>query len=280
VQILPVLLFSILTFQRAGLFANGEALWRDTLARNPSAWCAHNNLGIILADQQDDAEAKEHFLTSLGLKPDNAQAHSNLGIILAREGQFEKAEEQFRSALQIKPRDPHIQWAFATALVRADRVTDGLEHGREALRLEPGITRQRQFATLLYQTGHRREAIQAYREILHGVDGRRGPFQLERSEALSNLAWLLATSPEDALRDGPEAVRLAEQACTMTEYKNASVVAVLAAAYAEAGRFPEAVTMAEKAVDLQMAGGNMDLASRNQALAEMYRKGQKYREGK
>ena len=70
------------------------------------------------------------------------------------------------------------------------------------------------------------------------------------AEALNNLAWVLATSPKAELRNGAEAVRLAERACELTHYGEPLFIGTLAAAYAEAGRFPEAVTTAEKAEQL------------------------------
>src|ERR1019366_3785041 len=56
-------------------------------------------------------------------------------------------------------------------------------------------------------------------------------------EALNNLAWLLATCPEASLRNGPEAVQHAEQACQLTQSRRTIMVGTLAAAFAEAGRF-------------------------------------------
>jgi Flp pilus assembly protein TadD len=67
---------------------NEEALWRDTLAKNPAAWAAHANLGWILAEQQQYDPARTHLEASLALRPNNAQAHSNLGRVLSLQGKF------------------------------------------------------------------------------------------------------------------------------------------------------------------------------------------------
>jgi Flp pilus assembly protein TadD len=97
-------------------------------------------------------------------------------------------------------------------------------------------------------------------------------------EALNNLAWILAASPSDALRNGAEAVRLAERACELSQRREPVLLGTLAAAYAEAGRFGEAVTTAEKARDLATAGGLKDVAAKNSDLLELYRAGRPYRE--
>jgi lipopolysaccharide biosynthesis regulator YciM len=72
---------------------------------------------------------------------------------------------------------------------------------------------------------------------------------------LNNLAWLLATSPDDAIRDGARAIELATKACEETEWKQAHIVSTLAAGYAEAGDFAKAREYSQKAVDL---GGESD----------------------
>jgi tetratricopeptide (TPR) repeat protein len=100
----------------------------------------------------------------------------------------------------------------------------------------------------------------------------------DQPEALNNLAWLLATSPDAAVRDGAEAVRLAEQGCRLTDYKQAQMLGTLAAAYAEAGRFTEAVTTAQKAIELARAGGDMQFAAANAQLLSLYRAGRPYHE--
>jgi tetratricopeptide (TPR) repeat protein len=94
--------------------------------------------------------------------------------------------------------------------------------------------------------------------------------------ALNNLAWLLATASDPHLRNGKEAVRLAEQACHLTQYKEAFLVGTLAAAYAEAGRFDDAVVTAQKARAAALAQGQTEIAARNEQLLELYKSGRAY----
>jgi tetratricopeptide (TPR) repeat protein len=97
-------------------------------------------------------------------------------------------------------------------------------------------------------------------------------------EALNNLAWLLATCPEASLRNGPEAVQLAERACQITEFRRTIFVGTLGAAYAEAGRFPDAVTTAQKACELAAIFKEEPLLAKNRELLEHYRARQAYHE--
>lgn len=89
-------------------------------------------------------------------------------------------------------------------------------------------------------------------------------------ETLNNRAWQMATSPNAAERDGPYAVRLAEHACDLTHFQKTVYIGTLAAAYAEAGRFAEAIAAAQRAVALAQQNGETDLAANNRQLLQLY----------
>jgi Flp pilus assembly protein TadD len=259
---------AVLTILRAQVFVSEDALWRDTLAKNPSAWCAHANLGWILASQQKYAEAREHLVAALKLHPQNAQAHSNLGRVLALQGQFVEAEPEFQAAVRIKPKDAEIRRSYASALAEEGKKEDAVRQLRELLQLKPDMEARSQLATLLYQAAKFGEAVAEYRQVV--------AVKPDQPEVLSNLAWLLATSPDSAVRNGADAVRFAEQCCRLTGYQRAQMISVLAAAYAEAGRFTEAVATAQKAIELARAGGDARSAAVNEQLLRLYRAGKPY----
>jgi Flp pilus assembly protein TadD len=261
---------AVLAMLRAQVFVSEESLWRDTLAKNPAAWCAHANLGWICASQQKYDEAREHLAASLALKPDNAQAHSNLGRVLSLKGKFAEADGHFLAAVGLKPKDAEIRRSYASFLAEQERREEAVKQLRDLLQLKPDTEARVQLATLLYETGKPREAVAEYRQVLVA--------RPDEPEALNNLAWLLATSPVSAMRDGAEAVRLAEQGCRLTGYTQAQSLGTLAAAYAEAGRFPEAVTMTQKAIELARAGGDTRFAAVNEQLLRLYRAGRPYHE--
>jgi hypothetical protein len=97
-------------------------------------------------------------------------------------------------------------------------------------------------------------------------------------EILNNLAWRLATSPDSKVRDGTQAVQLAERACEQTHYQKTIFIGTLAAAYAEAGQFDNAMATAQKAIALAQENGEKDLLQKNQELLALYQKHQPYRE--
>ena len=263
-----VLGLAVLAMLHAPVFLSEEALWRDTLDRNRAAWCAHANLGWILASQQKYDEAHEHLEASRALKPDNAQAHSNLGRVLSLQGRFVEAEPEFQAAVRIKPKDAEIRRSYASALAEHGRKEEAVKQLRELLQLKPDTEARSQLATLLYQTGRFGEAVAEYRLVVAAKP--------DQPEVLSNLAWLLATSPDGAVRNGTDAVRFAEQCCRLTGYQRPQMISVLAAAYAEAGRFTEAVAAAQKAIDLARASGDARFAAMNEQLLSLYRAGKPY----
>ena len=95
----------------------------------------------------------------------------------------------------------------------------------------------------------------------------------------NQLAWLLATSSEAALRDGPRAVQLAQRACQLTDFKEPVYVGTLAAAYANTGQFEQAILAAQKACELASQSGNAELLAANRERLVLYRARQPYHEG-
>ncbi len=259
-----------LTMQRARVFQSAEALWRDTLDRNPDAWSAHANLGWILAEQQKYDQARDHLVRSLELNPDNAQAHSNLGRVLSLQGQSAEAEPHFQAALKLKPNDADIRKSYAAALAGQGRRAEAVQQLQDALRLRSDPDARLLLATLLYQTRNLPEAIAEYRQVLKAKP--------DQPEALNNLAWLLATCSDGTVRDGADAVQLAEHACQLSGYKQARELFTLSAAYAEAGRLREAVETMQKCIDAARAAGNSQLVAVAGQMLTLFRAGKPYHE--
>ena len=225
--------------QRAQVFESEEALWRDTLARNPAAWCAHANLGWILAEQQKYDEARAHLVRSLELNPDNAQAHSNLGRVLSLQGQSAEAEPQFQAALKLKPNDADIRKSYAAALAEQGRRAEAVQQLRE---MPSGSAPTRMPGSSWRRSCIRRaslpEAVAEYRQVLEAKP--------DQPEALNNLAWLLATCSDGTVRDGADAVRLAEHACRLSGYKQARELGHAGGGLCRGGTVPEAVETSAK----------------------------------
>jgi Tfp pilus assembly protein PilF len=266
-----VLVLGVLTWQRTGVFRDQETLWRDTLAKNPASWMAYNDLGLLLQQQGHVAEALEYFQHALQLNPDYSEALDNVGTILAGGGRYDEATEYFRRANQVQPNSFNTLENLASALAATGRYDEAIEDYRQAIQ-----SSSKHPETFLYlgmtlgQAGRNREAVAAYRAALK--------LNPDLPGALNNLALILATSSDDTLRNGPEAVQLAGRACQLTQYSQPLFIETLAAAYAEAGRFQEAQAAETAAEQLATAAGQTGQAERAQRLLERYRAGQPLRE--
>ena len=218
---------------------------------------------------RDSISLFQYTLSRLGNDPYQADIHWRLGRAYARQDKLDEAVEQYRLSLAIEPKLP-AHFFLAQALQAQGRLDEALSHYAEALRRQPDADVHAAIAVLLAERGELREAIRHYREALR--------LQPTLCAALNNLAWILATAADPTSRNGNEAVQLAEQACALTGQGEAKLVGTLAAAYAEAGRFAEAVATAEKATSLAEAANETALASRNRQLLELYRAGKPARD--
>jgi len=267
--VLPTL--ALLTWQQAGMYIGKETLWRDTLAKNPDCWLAQNNLGVLLKSQGRTEEAMEHYRKAVQISPNYFESLNNLGVTLADTGRFDEAIENYHKAIQINPIYSEAMINLGDALAVKGRFDEAIDNYYKAIQIKPnspGALNNLGFA--LAAKGRFKEAVESYREAIR--------IKPDKSETLNNLAWALATSPDDQLRDGVEAVRLAERACELTHYSVPSFIGTLAAAYAEARRFPEAVAMAEKAEKLATDTGQTAVAAKNRQLLELYRADKPYYE--
>jgi Tfp pilus assembly protein PilF len=211
------------------------------------------------------------FTHALEVMPDNFVAHYNLGIALAVEGKSEEAKAHYLAALSSNPSCAEAAYNLGVLYACEEKPAEALEYLGQTIRLNP------RFAVAYYWRAVVQAVQQRFEEA--NADYRRAlELQPEMIEALNNLAWILAANPDARFRDGPEAVRLAERACDLTKHQTPLFIGTLAAAYAEAGRFPEAIKTAEKARALALAAGQDALAKRNLVLLELYRSERAYHE--
>jgi len=263
-----ILTLSILTYERAQVFATQESLMRDTLGKNPAAWTAYNDLGIVLAKRGNYAAAINEFQNALRCNADYADARLNLGLALMLQGKPAEAEPQFLAVLKVRPYEPLAHQQLGAIFEAQGKEQEALSHFKLALLFKPDAETRLALASFLYKTGDFRSAVEQLHLAL--------AVKPDLAAALNNLAWILATCPDAAVRNGTEAVQRAERACRLTAFKEAGTISTLAAAYAEAGRFSEAVTTAEMAIKMQTAGGEMQSASINQQLLILYLNGKPY----
>src|SRR5262245_5111171 len=134
----------ILVARQARVYETPETLWRATLARTPTAWMAHNNLGLALEESNRLDEAAEHFREATRLRPAYPEALYNLGNVLAAKGRLAEAVQQYQRALAINDRFAVVHNNLGNVLVMLGRVAEGRRHYVRALDLDPGYTAARE----------------------------------------------------------------------------------------------------------------------------------------
>jgi tetratricopeptide (TPR) repeat protein len=165
VAIVPLL--AGLTWQRCHVYRDEETLWTDTLARNPQAWAAHNNLALALQSAGRLDEAIDHFRQSVTLNPDFAEGHNNLGLALMFQGRLDEAVRAYHGALRIDPDLPGPHFNLGLVRRSQGRLDDAIRHYREVLRHAPGSAETRtNLGEALEARGETAEALRQYRKAL------------------------------------------------------------------------------------------------------------------
>ena len=281
------------------------AHYEQALRAAPSHTEAHINLGNALVQKGQLDPAIAHYLTALAIQPRNGKIYSNIGNALFQQGKLDEAIDCLQRGLAILPAFADAHDLLGAVLLQKGQVDEAISHFQQALQYQPDLTSARKnLAAALVQRGRADEAIAQLSELLlanpndsaahcslAGVLNSQGRTKEsiahyraalktlpEFPEALNNLAWILAANADPQARNGLEAVALAERACRLTDSKRAVMVGTLAVAYAEAGRFPEDVTTAEKAALLAEQANQPDVAATNRKLLELYRAGKPYHE--
>jgi tetratricopeptide (TPR) repeat protein len=254
-----------------GKFDQAISHYSEALRIKPEDAEAHSNLANVLASQGRFKEAIDHYSQALQIKPDNFEAHNNLGVVLADQGKFNEAIDHYSEALRIRPDYANAHNDLAVALEKQGRIEEAIDHYYEALRIEPNNTITHIQLALVWLSQERTDkAIEHYQKALS--------LSPDSTVVLNNLAWILATHENSSFRDGARAVQLAEKACTLSGYKNAISLDTLAAAYAEAGRFHEALQTAQEASKLAVAEGRVELAKEIERRMQLYKAGKPFYE--
>jgi len=247
-----------------------ETLFTHTLAVTTDNAVAHVNLGVALEAQGHRTPALRHYLEAVRINPDLAQAQNNLANLQDELGQSDDALSHYQAALRLKPNALLIQLNLGTLLVKLGRFAEAKDLYTAAAKAHPNDARPHYLLGKAWLRQNRSsEALAEFREAL-----RRNPDDLP---TLICLARFLAACSDPAMRNGPQAVAIAERANELTEGKRPAVLDVLAMAYAETGRYPDAQQAARRALE-QISATEPTNTSAIQDRLRLYEASQPYRE--
>lgn len=203
-------------------------------------------------------------------KPEDVEALCSRGICQSLAGDDKKAFEDFDKAVGIAPKSAMARQLRGSAHAEAGRKTEALTDYKEAIHLEPNDARTYLYRAQLYLAESQPEdALLDFEEVM-----RRAP---DFSGAANDYAWTLATNPNDKVRDGRKAVKFAKDACHQSDYKHAPTLDTLAASYAEAGDWEEALKWQEEATKLAETSHPKDVQGMKERLL-LYKEKRAYRE--
>lgn len=257
IALAAILLFA--TRGRNTVYADPIVLWRACVKAVPHNARAHVNLGIALAEAGEQSAAIEKYRDALKIEPWSPEANYNLGNALSLAGQIDEAIEHFQIAVDAS-RKLGDRWPVEPMRRWLDRLRNAADDAE----------RHMMFTKILGEQNRMDEVIIHYGHALRLRPG--------WAEPHARLAWILATSEDDAQRDVTRAVDLAERAQKLVGRSDPLILDILAAAYAAAGQFEDAVAAAQHAIELAKAAGHDQWAPAMQRHLEQYRLNKPWRE--
>jgi tetratricopeptide (TPR) repeat protein len=255
---IAVTLLGALSWQLSFMYRDPITLFQTTIDRNPSAWMAHNNLGLVLSDLGEHQEAVAHFQSAIAVNSFEANPHANLAGELGKLGQRAEAIQEYELAEQINPTYAPIHFKFAKELHDDGQWQRALNEYQRTLQINPKYAEAYcNLAAVLIEHGQLNEAIPHLQQAV-----RLAP---NYAEAYNNLGivQLNLNQPREAIKNFQEALR------ARTDYTRAC--SNLALAYAAANQPAEATAAAQKAIELARSQGQTEMAEKIQGWLAKYR---------
>jgi len=257
------------TVQRNREYRSAVAIWTTVVERLPTNARGHSNLAMALMQAGQLEEADAAIVRSLELVPKDVDTLLARGDIYVARRRLYEAIDVFEECLRIEPTLAVAHVKIARVLMAQRQVERAIRRYEQALALKPDYAQAHlELGDALLSDGQGMEAVTHYRAALaHHADW---------WAPISRLAWVLATHPDERVRDGAEALRLAKRAAVPSMKGRPLVDATLAAAHARVGEFTEAVALAESALRLAEAEGNARVAGEIREQLACYRAGRAY----
>jgi protein O-mannosyl-transferase len=205
------------------------------------------------------------------MQPNDPDAQMSLANALFEKKRIDEAMIHYQKALAIRPDNFLARYRLCHTLLEKGEIDGAIQHCRAALLIRPDEADcHTLLAAALEAKGLTQEAIAHCEKAVE--------FSPRSVAARTNLAWLLATSPDASSRNGARAVELTEQVDGLSDGTNALVLRTLAAAYAETGQFGKAIETARSAKQFARMQGDNSLATTLEREIALYELGLPYRE--
>jgi tetratricopeptide (TPR) repeat protein len=251
-------------------WSNTVTLCQYLLTITPRSATLHADLGAALAAAGMSDDAAEHYRHAIAIQPNEARLHFNLATGLGESDESAKeAIKHYRRALEVDPSYIRAHMNLGSMFLGKNRLNEAIDAFEQTIRINP------EYAPGYYNLG---KAMMIAGYPTEGLEHLREAMRLSPGSlrVLKDLAWFLATHPNEAIRDPNEAVKIAELADTMTQGRDVKVVDTLAAAYACDEQYERAVETAHKALATAKRLRNYDLAADVEERLRLYDMGVPY----
>ena len=260
-------------FTQTSHWRNSETLWTHALAVTADNDVAHNNLSYLCVGRGELDEAMSHLEAASKIRSGKLDPHYNLGTAfvemnlgdaLARKGQPDEAMVHFDQAIKLQPDYAEAYYNRGNVLFAKGKIDQAIIDFEKTLQIQPNdADAHTDLGNALLHKGALKEAIAHYNEAMSLAP--------EDPHSRSNLAWVLATSTDASIRDGAKAVELAQQAIALSDGRELLFFRSLAAAYAETGRFSDAIGVIQQAVAIARMQGKTGLVNLLEEDVLLYR---------
>lgn len=302
--VLVLLALTVSARKQAGHWHDSVSLWSRAVECNPDDYASYGGLGNALVDAGREAEAAAAYAHALKINPRLSRANLAVGIHLLRLGRLDEAAHHLQNALAAEPRMAQAHSALGFVFLSGGNPARSVAHYQAAVSMDPDAVNLCGLGNALLQSGEVSKALESYQKALAAdaghLDARAGLAmayaKLGQADlavacykevlaknpqhllAINNLAWLLATSRQDSVRDGAQAVNLVAHALQLPGGSRPHLMHTLAAAYAETGQYDKAVQISQQVTAMARAQGNTALMQQclNERLA--YESGSPWRE--
>ncbi|MCU1384603.1 MAG: Tetratricopeptide 2 repeat protein [Acidobacteria bacterium] len=247
--------------------ADDLAAYTGLLRRDPGNPLRHDAVAALYLDAGRLDEAIAEFRESLRLNRESAPTQYNLGFALSARGRRDEAIAAFQEALRIDPDYAQAHNNLGALLQLGGQADAALEHFRRATILRPdNVEAHANLGQLLSNRGRLPEAAAQFAAVL--------ALNPDHVQALGGLAWIRATAADASLRDPASAITLAVRADAAARHQDVTAIDALAAAYAAAGRYDQAVRVARQGLALALASDKTEVAAQFRLRVDMYQSGQ------
>jgi tetratricopeptide (TPR) repeat protein len=255
---------------REGRFSEAKLHYENAVRIDPKySFKARNNLGYILLQEGKPDESAACFTELLKQEPNLPNANFGLAMALSMQGKYDEGVRYFKKVMELNPEFPNIRAKMGYVLIMAKRPDEAVACLNEALKnSDDKMEIYVNLAIAYNQLGDFKQSIQNRNKAAE--------LQSNNPEVLNNLAWLLATAGDISIQDADNAVKCAERACELTNYKEPGYLDTLAASYAVEGKFADAKATAEKAIKEARIAGKEELAREIEGRLKLYQKGLRY----